>query len=58
MLGLGIEYQCLCKTGLILGEMVYETTLAPVYFKDLYAGTRQTSAFGNPKKSSEEDTMV
>jgi hypothetical protein len=34
-LGLTIEYQCLRKNGLILGEMVYDTTLVPVYFKDI-----------------------
>jgi hypothetical protein len=34
-LGLSIEYQCLRKNGLILGEMVYNTTLVPVYFKDI-----------------------
>jgi len=34
-LGLCIEYQCIRKTGLILGEMVYEKTLVPVYFRDI-----------------------
>ena len=34
-LGLCIEYQCLRKNGLILGEMVYDTTLVPVYFHDI-----------------------
>jgi hypothetical protein len=34
-LGLCIEYQCLRKNGLILGEMVYDKTLMPVYFKDI-----------------------
>ena len=34
-LGLCIEYQCLRKNGLILGEMVYDTTFVPVYFKDI-----------------------
>ena len=102
-LGLCIEYQCIRKSGQILGEMVYERTLVPVYFKDiqsydliivdgntiildesllfsrndgrlrftcaheiahwlihreLYAGTGQAAAFGNPKKSSEENPVV
>jgi len=30
-LGLRIEYQCLRKNGLILGEMVYDTGYVPVY---------------------------
>ena len=34
-LGLCIEYQCLRKNGLILGEMVYDTTFVPVYFRDI-----------------------
>ena len=34
-LGLGIEYQCIRKNGIILGEMVYETSFVPVYFTDL-----------------------
>ena len=34
-LGLSIEYQCLRKTGCILGEMVYDTTYVPVYLSDL-----------------------
>jgi len=34
-LGLCIEYQCLRKNGAILGEMVYDNTLVPVYFRDL-----------------------
>ena len=34
-LGLCIEYQCLRKNGLILGEMVYDTTFVPVYFHDI-----------------------
>jgi len=34
-LGLCIEYQCLRKNGAILGEMVYDKTLVPVYFRDL-----------------------
>ena len=34
-LGLCIEYQCIRKTGSILGEMVYEKTLVPVYFRDI-----------------------
>jgi hypothetical protein len=33
-LGLCIEYQCLRKNGLILGEMVYDTSYVPVYFRD------------------------
>ena len=102
-LWLCIEYQCIRKNGLILGEMVYEETLVPVYFRDikaytlievsaktiildesllrgktdgrlrftlaheiahwllhreLYAGTGQAAAFGNPKKSSEENPAV
>jgi hypothetical protein len=102
-LGLWIEYQCIRKTGSILGEMVYENTLVPLYFRDLkmyelvpvsgktiildesllrckicgrlrftcaheiahwlihrelYAGTGRAAAFGNPKKSSEEDPAV
>jgi len=36
-LGLCIEYQCLRKNGAILGEMVYDKTLVPVYFRDLGA---------------------
>jgi len=35
MLGLSIEYQCLRKTGWLLGEMVYDTTYVPVYLTDL-----------------------
>lgn len=102
-LGLCIEYQCLRKNGLILGEMVYDKTLVPVYFRDLkqyglievdgktiildesllkgrndgrlrftcaheiahwllhkelYVGTGQAAAFGNPKKSSEENPAI
>jgi hypothetical protein len=102
-LGLCIEYQCLRKNGAILGEMVYDDSLVPVYFRDLkeytliqvngktimldesllkgrgdgrlrftcaheiahwllhqdvYAGTGQAAAFGNPKKSSEENPAV
>ena len=102
-LGLCIEYQCIRKTGSILGEMVYEKTFVPVYFKDiksydlitveaktiildesllncrndgrlrftcaheishwllhreLYTGTGQASAYGDPKKSSEENPVV
>ena len=34
-LGLSIEYQCLRKTGWLLGEMVYDKTFVPVYFRDL-----------------------
>ena len=34
-LGLSIEYQCLRKTGWLLGEMVYDRTYVPVYFRDL-----------------------
>jgi len=34
-LGLNIEYQCIRKTGSILGELVYDKTLVPVYFKDI-----------------------
>jgi hypothetical protein len=34
-LGLCIEYQCIRKTGSILGQMVYEKTLVPVYFRDI-----------------------
>ena len=33
-LGLCIEYQCLRKNGLILGEMVYDTSYVPVYCRD------------------------
>ena len=102
-LGLCIEYQCIRKTGSILGEMVYETTLVPVYFKDIksydlitvdaktiildesllycpndgrlrftcaheiahwllhrkiYTGTGQAAAYGDPKKSSEENPVI
>ncbi|MCL2566406.1 MAG: ImmA/IrrE family metallo-endopeptidase [Defluviitaleaceae bacterium] len=102
-LGLCIEYQCLRKNGVILGEMVYDNTLVPVYFRDLreytlievsgktiildesllkgrndgrlrftcaheiahwllhqdiYLGTGQAAALGNPKKSSEENPIV
>ena len=102
-LGLCIEYQCLRKNGAILGEMVYDESLVPVYFRDLkkytliqvngktiildeslltgyndgrlrftcaheiahwllhqdlYAGTGQAAAFGNPQKSSEENPAV
>ena len=102
-LGIVIEYQCLRKNGLILGEMVYDKTYVPVYFrdlkcytliladggtmfldesllrgpndgrlrftcghetshwildKDLFAGTGQAAALGNPKKSSEENPAV
>jgi len=34
-LGLFIEYQCIRKTGSILGEMIYERTYVPVYFRDI-----------------------
>jgi len=34
-LGLCIEYQCLRKSGWLLGEMVYDKTYVPVYFRDL-----------------------
>ena len=34
-LGLCIEYQCLRKNGLILGEVVYDDSYIPVYFSDL-----------------------
>jgi hypothetical protein len=34
-LGITIEYQCLRKNGLILGEMVYDKTYIPVYFRDI-----------------------
>lgn len=34
-LGLCVEYQCLRKNGIILGEMVYDDTYVPVYFTDL-----------------------
>jgi len=34
-LGLWIEYQCIRKTGSILGEMVYENTLVPLYLRDV-----------------------
>jgi len=102
-LGLCIEYQCLRKNGAILGEMVYDKTLVPVYFRDLkeytlievsgktiildesllkgksdgrlrftcaheiahwllhqdvYVGTGQAAALGNPKKSSEENPII
>ena len=33
-LGLCIEYQCLRKNGVVLGEMVYDDSLVPVYFND------------------------
>ena len=33
-LGLCIEYQCLRKNGLILGEAVFNKTYVPVYFRD------------------------
>jgi hypothetical protein len=33
-LGLFVEYQCLRKNGIILGEMVYDDTYVPVYFAD------------------------
>lgn len=33
-IGLCIEYQCLRKNGLILGETVFDDTLVPVYFSD------------------------
>jgi hypothetical protein len=102
-LGIYIEYQCIRKTGSILGEMVYEKSLVPVYFTDLkrydliavdgktiildesllrcktdgrlrftcaheiahwllhrelYIRTGQAAAFGDPKKSSEENPAV
>ena len=102
-LGLSIEYQCLRKTGWLLGEMVYDKTYVPVYIREskkydlivvggktvildesllrgpnagrlrftcghevahwllhkgLYAGTGQTAAFVDLKKSSEEDPAV
>ena len=104
-LGLCIEYQCLRKNGVVLGEMVYNDTLVPVYFNDgtnkgytlisvkggtilldesllhrgregrlrftcaheighwlyhkkHYAGTGQAAAYGNPKKSSEENPFI
>ena len=34
-LGLSIEFQCLRKSGWLLGEMVYDKTYVPVYFRDL-----------------------
>jgi hypothetical protein len=34
-LGLWIEYQCIRKNGIILGEMVYENTLVPLYLRDI-----------------------
>jgi hypothetical protein len=34
-LGLCVEYQCIRKTGSILGQMVYEKTFVPVYFRDV-----------------------
>jgi len=34
-LGLSIEYQCLRKTGWLLGEMVYDKTFVPVYLREL-----------------------
>jgi len=36
-LGLCIEFQCIRKTGVILGEMVYEDTLVPLYLRDIKA---------------------
>ena len=102
-LGLCIEYQCLRKTGHILGEMIYDDTYVPVYIheskrydlifvkggtiildesllhrgregrlrftcaheighwlrhKNIYAGTGQAAAYGNPKKSSEENPYI
>ena len=33
-LGLCIEYQCLRKNGVVLGEMIYNDALVPVYFND------------------------
>ena len=104
-LGLAIEYQCLRKNGVVLGEMVYNDSLVPVYLDDgtekgytlievkggtiildecllhrgsegrlrftcaheiahyllhenLYSGTGQAAALGNPKKSSEENPYV
>ena len=102
-LGLYIEYQCLRKSGWLLGEMVYDRTYVPVYFretgqyeliivdektiildeslldgqcdgrlrftcsheiahwllhKELYAGTGNTAAFIDLKKSSEEDPAI
>ena len=33
-LGLCIEYQCLRKNGAVLGEMVYDDTYVPMYFRD------------------------
>ena len=102
-LGLHIEYQCLRKNGVILGEMVYDETYVPMYFRDvkayelvlisggtiildesllrgrgdgrlrftcaheiahwilhkaIYAGTGQTAALVNSKKSSEENPVI
>ena len=102
-LGLCIEYQCLRKTGAILGEMVYDDTYVPMYLWDkkqydlvlvhgktiildesllrcrgdgrlrftcaheiahylrhkaIYAGTGQTAAHINIKKSSEENPVI
>ena len=34
-LGLWIEYQCIRKTGSILGELVYEKSLVPLYLRDI-----------------------
>lgn len=34
-LGLSIEFQCLRKNGVYLGEMVYDTSLVPVYLAEL-----------------------
>jgi hypothetical protein len=33
-IGLNIEYQCIRKNGVVLGELVYDDTLVPVYFND------------------------
>jgi hypothetical protein len=102
-LGLDIEYQCLRKNGAILGEMVYDDTYVPMYFRDrkqyelvlvpgktiildesllrcrddgrlrftcaheiahylrhktIYAGTGQTAALVDTKKSSEENPVI
>jgi hypothetical protein len=34
-LGITIEFQCIRKNGLILGEMVYDKTYVPLYFRDV-----------------------
>jgi len=102
-LGLCIEYQCLRKSGVILGEMVYDDTYVPMYLWDkkqydlvlvpgktiildesllrcrgdgrlrftcaheiahylrhkaIYAGTGQTAAHINIKKSLEENPVI